>query len=225
MMLLETPLYASFRSPSKVRFIHLYTTALRMPSGKCSPTKTLPRKIIPSGRMPQLLMADLQAITKLHQRPGNSNVDNASRGCFRGQAFCSRPLKQSHGALCAFDHYVMQNAHNIVHKVQHNIVHKVQHNIVHKVQHNIVHKVQHNIVHKVQHNIVHKVQPNIVHEVQHNIVHKVQHNIVHEMQHNIVHKGATQHCFQGVAGRQIILRTIGQQLKLLKYAYTLQIYT
>ena len=39
------------------------------------------------------------ATFELRKRPGNSDDDNGSRDCFRGQAFCLRPLKQSHDAL------------------------------------------------------------------------------------------------------------------------------
>ena len=39
------------------------------------------------------------ATSELRKRPGNSDVDNASRDCFWGRAFCLRPLKQSHDAL------------------------------------------------------------------------------------------------------------------------------
>ena len=35
----------------------------------------------------------------MRKTPGNSDVDNASRDCFRERAFCLRPLKQSHDAL------------------------------------------------------------------------------------------------------------------------------
>ena len=39
------------------------------------------------------------ATLELRKRPGNSDVDNASRDCFWGRAFCLRPLKQSHDPL------------------------------------------------------------------------------------------------------------------------------
>ena len=39
----------------------------------------------------------LLATSELRKRPGNSDVDNASRDCFWGRAL--RPLKQSHDAL------------------------------------------------------------------------------------------------------------------------------
>ena len=42
---------------------------------------------------------DVLATSELRKRPGNSDVDNASRDCFWGRAFCLRPLKQSHDAL------------------------------------------------------------------------------------------------------------------------------
>ena len=41
----------------------------------------------------------LLATSEMRKRPGNSDVDNASRDCFWGRAFCLRPLKQSHDAL------------------------------------------------------------------------------------------------------------------------------
>ena len=41
----------------------------------------------------------LLATSELRKRSGNSDVDNASRDCFRGRAFFLRPLKQSHDAL------------------------------------------------------------------------------------------------------------------------------
>ena len=39
------------------------------------------------------------ATSELRKRPGKSEVDNASWDCFRGRAFCLRPLQQSHDAL------------------------------------------------------------------------------------------------------------------------------
>ena len=44
-------------------------------------------------------MNSVLAISEESKRPGNSDVDNASRDCFWGRAFCLRPLKQSHDPL------------------------------------------------------------------------------------------------------------------------------
>ena len=41
----------------------------------------------------------LLVTSELRKRPGISDVDNASRDCFWGRAFCLRPLKQSHDPL------------------------------------------------------------------------------------------------------------------------------
>ena len=47
----------------------------------------------------QLFAKLLFATSELCKKPGNSDVDNASRDCFWGRAFCLRPPKQSHDPL------------------------------------------------------------------------------------------------------------------------------